>query len=118
VRVGAGAGIAALRACLADARGDDAFRFTEITAAKARHAIARGDNSARGDIKDRLEACLAPGSGPLPPEVIVVSAAHFLDAEFTVPDPKEDAVLVHGGIRNDYGSTEDGTHFLPLLHVD
>ncbi|CAK0799279.1 unnamed protein product, partial [Prorocentrum cordatum] len=111
-------GIAALRACLADARGDETLRFTEITSAMARRAVVWGDSSAWGDIKVVLQTRLAPGSRPLPSEVIAVCAAHFRDADFIVPDPKEDAVIVHGGLDNGYGSAEDGCHFLPLLHVD
>ncbi|CAK0910438.1 unnamed protein product, partial [Prorocentrum cordatum] len=111
-------GIAALRACLADARGDETLRFTEITSAMARRAVVWGDSSAWGDIKVVLQTRLAPGSRPLPSEVMSVCAAHFRDADFIVPDPKEDAVIVHGGLDNGYGSAEDGCHFLPLLHVD
>ncbi|CAK0825868.1 unnamed protein product, partial [Prorocentrum cordatum] len=111
-------GLAALRACLADARGDETLRATEISSAVARRAVVWGDSAAWDDMRDCLQSRLAPGSRPLPSQVVSVSAAHFRDSDFTVPDPREDAVLVHGGLENDYESAEDGCHFLPLLHVD
>ncbi|CAK0801151.1 unnamed protein product, partial [Prorocentrum cordatum] len=111
-------GIAALRACLADARGDETLRATEISSAVARRAVVWGDSAAWDDMRDCIQSRLAPGSRPLPSPVVSVSAAHFRDSDFTVPDPREDAVLVHGGLENDYESAEDGCHFLPLLHVD
>ena len=79
-----------------------------------------GGNDDYQKAKPKLVQYLTDTSAPLPDDVVVISAAHLRDAEFQVPDPECDLVIVHGGftkLANSYGQSNQmlACHFMPLL---
>ena len=107
-------GIRLLRYCASVSRCDSSYLYTESLAANPKW----GASDDWTGIRDVLLGHCADGSAMLPFDVWAVTAAHFRDFSFKMPDPVQECVLVCGGATNSYGNEDAFCHFMPFVSAE
>ncbi|CAJ1371313.1 unnamed protein product [Effrenium voratum] len=104
-----------MRTCLSEARQQPEYAASE----EQSQAPLWGASDDWALLRPVLQSYLHEDSAPLPADVTVVPAAYFRDAEFLIPNPTADFVLVSGGMDNTlHEHATGGCHFMPLIALD